>query len=120
MALEAALDRLGPEQLAGSADAQGWTVKDHLTHLAAWERSMTYLLRGRPRHEGLGVPEETYQRGDVDATNAAIYARAKDRAPDDALADFRDAHRELLAAQSSRSAAAGTSPSADTTRRGRG
>lgn len=97
-ALEATLDRLGPEQLAGPADAQGWSVKDHLAHLAAWERSMAYLLRGRPRHEGLGVPEETYLRAGVDEVNAAIHARTRDRSPDEALADFRDAHRELLAA----------------------
>jgi hypothetical protein len=51
----AAVDRLSESQLTGTQDDQGWTVKDHLTHLAAWERSTISFLEGKPRHEGLGV-----------------------------------------------------------------
>jgi hypothetical protein len=96
--LEAALGGLRQEQLTDSTDAQGWTVKDHLTHLAAWERLMAYLLRGQARHEGLGIPEATYRRAGVDAINAAIRDQYRDRSLDGAMALFHDAHRQLLAA----------------------
>lgn len=96
--LEAAIGRLGEERLNGPTDEQGWTVKDHLTHIAAWERSMAYLLRGQARHEGLGVPEEVYFQDDTDAINAAIHERTADRSTSEALELFQDAHRQLLAA----------------------
>jgi len=37
-ALQEGLSRLTPEQLTEIRDRQGWSAKDHLTHLAAWER----------------------------------------------------------------------------------
>lgn len=95
--LEAALGRLSQAQLTGRTDEQGWTVKDHLTHIAAWERSMAYLLRGQPRHEGLGIPEATYLHEDINAINAAIHDQAAGRSLDEAIALFHNAHRQLLA-----------------------
>lgn len=89
------IDTFDPGQLDGPADPAGWTAKDHLGHLATWERSMTFLLRGRPRHEGLGVAEELYLTGDDDAINAAIQARTKDRSLEDVLVDLRATHQRL-------------------------
>jgi hypothetical protein len=56
-ALNAVLDQLTQVEKTGPKDAQGWTVKDHLAHLAAWERSVIFMLQGKPRHAGLGVEE---------------------------------------------------------------
>jgi hypothetical protein len=72
LALTEALEKLNPQQLTGIYDAQGWVVKDHLIHLAAWERSMIYFLQGKPRYEGLGVDETTYLTGGYEAINAVI------------------------------------------------
>jgi len=58
--LERRFEVLDARQLEGPTDPAGWTAKDHLAHLAAWERSMVHLLQGRPRHEGLGVEEAVY------------------------------------------------------------
>ena len=58
--LDGALSQLSEEQLQRRDDT-GWSVKDHLSHMAAWERSVAFLLQGRPRHEGLGVDEETWR-----------------------------------------------------------
>src|SRR5687768_15407804 len=93
--LNAALDTLTNEQMTDIRDAEGWAVKDHLTHLAAWERSMVYLFQGKPRHEGLGVDENTYREGSEDEINAAIQRRSKGLAPAEARADLRDAHEQL-------------------------
>jgi hypothetical protein len=77
-------------------DAQGWAVKDHLVHMAAWERSVVVFLQGKPRYEGLGVDEQMYRAGDEDAINAAIQGRWKDVTPAEALAGFREVHGQLL------------------------
>jgi uncharacterized damage-inducible protein DinB len=57
--LEEALNRLSEAQLTELKDAQGWSVKDHLTHLAAWERGMVDLLEYRARYEGMGLDRES-------------------------------------------------------------
>lgn len=103
VALEAAIDGWSEGQLGGPTDEQGWTGLDHLGNLAAWERSMAFLLRGEPRHAGLGVPESVYLGGDEDAINAAIRARTPERSLAATRADLRDAHADLLAALSPRS-----------------
>lgn len=98
-ALMEAVGRLSDAQLAAPRDAAGWAIKDHLAHLAAWERSIVYLLRGQPRHEALGIDEATYRAGlagDVERDNAAIYERTKDLPPAAVLETLRDVHRQLL------------------------
>lgn len=98
-ALNAALDRLAEVQLTTIRDAQGWSVKDHLVHLTAWERSMVYLLSGRPRHEGLGVEEAVYlkdKENEDDEINAVIQAQHKDLPLPTVLSRFREVHQQLL------------------------
>jgi hypothetical protein len=94
--LNAALDRLTAEQMTQIRDPQGWAVKDHLVHIAAWERSVVVFLQGRPRYEGLEVDEQVYARGDDDEINAAIQAKRKDLSLSEALADLREVHGQLL------------------------
>ena|SRR5438874_99829 len=93
--LNEVLDRLTPEQMTQIRDPQGWAVKDHLTHLAAWERSVVFFLQGKPRYVGLGIEKELWG-GDEDAENAAIQAKQKDMTLADALADFRNVHSQLM------------------------
>jgi hypothetical protein len=96
-ALEAGLGRLTEAELLARHDAAGWTVKDHVVHLARWERSVVALLHGRPRHEGLGIAASVYLAGPLDAINAAIQAQARDLSAAEAMAELRRTHRELLA-----------------------
>lgn len=101
--LERRLEAFDDGQLNGPTDPAGWTAKDHLAHLAAWARSMVYLLQGRPRHEGLGVEEAVYLEGDDDAINAVIQAAAKDLPLVDVRALLQSTHgqlRSLVAAMS--------------------
>jgi hypothetical protein len=95
-ALQGFIDGTDPMKLTESRDAEGWSVKDHLSHIAAWERSMLYLLQGRPRHEGLGVDEQLYLDGGFNEINAAIHDQTTDRSLDEALADLRWTHEQLL------------------------
>lgn len=85
--------------LTGLRDAAGWTAKDHLAHLEAWERSMLFLMQGKPRHLGLGVDEDVYNTHDVDLINDAIYQTVKDESLADVLGSFAGVHarfREVL------------------------
>jgi hypothetical protein len=94
--LNAALDRLTEEQMAELKDAEGWAVKDHLTHIAAWERSMVYLLQGKPRHEGLGVDESLYLNGSEEEINAAIQRQCSHLTAAEALSEMRSVHSQLM------------------------
>jgi hypothetical protein len=95
-ALNAALNSLTPEQMTGIRDPEGWTVKDHLVHMAAWERSVAVFLQGRPRHEGLEVDAQLYETGDDDKINAAIQQKHRDVSLDDALALLHQVHALML------------------------
>ncbi|MGH2544690.1 MAG: ATP-binding protein, partial [Ardenticatenaceae bacterium] len=95
-ALNATLDRLTEAQMTTLQDAQGWTVKDHIIHMTAWERSVLFMLQGQARHAGLGVDETLYLEGGDDAINAAIYQQRHDLPLPDALVQFRAGHQQLL------------------------
>ncbi len=94
-ALEETVACLGAERLTGPTDASGWTAQDHLDHLAAWERSMVFLLQGKPRHEGLGIDEAIYLGHDYDAINAAIRDATSGCSLDETLERLGGVHREL-------------------------
>jgi hypothetical protein len=96
-ALHAHLARLTVQQMTSVYDPEGWAVKDHLAHLAAWEESILVLFQDKPRHQGLGVAEELYASGSFDAVNAAIYEQRKALPLDQVLSRLQDTHDQLLA-----------------------
>ncbi|MCB8961540.1 MAG: ClbS/DfsB family four-helix bundle protein [Ardenticatenales bacterium] len=93
--LAALLDRLidSPEK---TAPAEGWNARDHLVHLLRWERSVVFMLQGKPRHLGLGVTETTYEEGGEDEVNAALWQQAQAISLTEAIAQLRATHAELL------------------------
>ena len=95
--LNSILDQLTEKEMTTLQDAQGWAVKDHIIHLAAWERSAVFFLEGKPRHDGLGVDETLYRNGSTDDINAAIFAKHKDLTLSDAFAQWREVHARLVA-----------------------
>lgn len=95
--LHALLDALDAEAMVTHSDGSGWHVRDHVTHLAAWERSIVSLLQGQTRYDGLGVSEALYRSGDYDAINDDIMRRERHRSPAAAIADLRVVHEQLLA-----------------------
>jgi uncharacterized protein (TIGR03083 family) len=97
-ALEQVLGQLSEAQLTASGPNGGWTVKDHLAHLAAWERGIAALLQRRPRWAAMGLDEATISNYDEEGVNALIYRQNKDRPLTEVLADFHEAHRQILAA----------------------
>ena len=71
----------------------GWSVKDLLTHIAAWEWRCEGLLH--QSHDS-NVPLQA--QPDIDALNEEIYQEHKEWSWTEVDHDFREAHIALLAA----------------------
>lgn len=93
--LQTYLASLTEEQLTGPTDAVGWTAKDHIIHLAAWEKSALGLLQGKLKREALDIPPETWEQGD-DPINAMIRQRYHDLSLDEAMQSLWQNHESLL------------------------
>lgn len=92
------IGRLDPAELEGPRSADGWTVKDHLGHIAAWEAAVPALLGGQMHYVGLKVPDEVYAAGGIDAVNAFVQARVAAEDLVDVLENLVRGHGEVLAA----------------------
>ena len=90
--LNALVDSLGPSGLSLTGP-DGWAVKDHLIHVAAWEHSLLALLDGADRHQAMGVGRDV---DETDAINAAVWAMHKDKTPEEALDYFHRTHALLM------------------------
>ncbi|HEY7035725.1 MAG TPA: DinB family protein [Thermomicrobiales bacterium] len=78
--------------------ADGWSAKDHLAHLSAWQRSLIALLEGESRPAALGIEDLTQEEESGFAEiNAVLHERTKDQPLDRVLAEFRQSRRDLLA-----------------------
>jgi len=95
-ALDSYLARLSEAQMTESHDGQGWSVKDHITHLGAWEQSVVFFFQGKPRHEALGIDETLFASESFDGQNEAIRRQRMDLPPSEALAQLRRTHAELM------------------------
>lgn len=78
-------------------DAGGWSVKDHLIHMAVWEDGIEALLNGQSRDARMGIADIVPKpRGD-DAINDVIFKQYKDKSLPDILATRQAIHDRLLA-----------------------
>lgn len=96
----AALEKIVESATSAALTAPGpdeWAIKDHLAHLAAWQRKALAVLEGRPPWEGLGVDEAIWQTGDEMALNARLYARHRGQPLSEVLATWRETNAALLA-----------------------
>jgi hypothetical protein len=97
-------DALG-QAYAGLSDAKmsvpdtgGWSIKDNLAHLTAWENFMRQAyLRGRPEDEAMGIDGETLKQADENGINAILFERNKNRSVAEILAELDQSHQAVLA-----------------------
>lgn len=78
----------------------GWSAKDHLAHLAAWERSLVALLEGKDRTAaalGSAVAGGGAGEASTNEINDAICQRYAAMPVADVLADLRLGHERVLA-----------------------
>ena len=67
----------------------GWTLGEHLVHVAAWERRYGRVVSGAPKL----LHPSNWQK-----FNDAVYAEWRGVSPTRARTEYADAHRELVAA----------------------
>lgn len=91
------LNTLTDHQKLQLRDASGWTVKDHVMHLAVWEDGANALLERKPRREPMGLDQATWESGDYDRMNAVIQQRYKDKSWADVIQTFSNIHERLIA-----------------------
>ena len=75
-------------QLSGPTDAMGWTLKDHIAHLADWQAGMSALLEKKNRWAAMelaGPPVGPNQA----AYDAVLYARHINKSAEEVLVYFR-------------------------------
>ena len=95
--LEKVINPLNEAQLSAPGPAEGWAVKDHLAHIAAWEQYMLkHYIRGMAPHEAMEVDEATMQAADETATNEILYLRNKHHPADEVLAKFNQSYHQVL------------------------
>jgi hypothetical protein len=88
--LQKTLDGFSEEQMTQRTDHVGWTVKDHLGHLIAWEEGIIALLKKEPRWEAMGVDTELAKSRLVEETEDALNQVMRDRMQELSLAEVRD------------------------------
>lgn len=87
---------LSTEQLTAPTDAAGWTVKDHIIHLATWEKGTVAMMAGESKREVMDIPLEVWEQDD-DPINAVIQQRYHDMPLDEVMRTFEEIHSSLLA-----------------------
>lgn len=92
--LEAALGRLTAAQMLQPGVCGDWSAKDMLGHIVAWEQHMltdfARLFAGEPVREFADDAE-------IDAINAATYARCRDVPLAEMQAEFARSHAQVRA-----------------------
>jgi uncharacterized protein (TIGR03083 family) len=90
---EAAIERLSPEELTRPSLFDGWSVKDLVAHVGAWERTaatvISALLDGHS-------PDLDFDAIPLDELNARFFAEQHTQALDDVIAAERVAYQALL------------------------
>lgn len=81
---------------ASARDSAGWSVKDHVSHMAVWEDSVAVLFRGGHRHEALGIEESAYAGADFDEINEFIRGRFETLPHHQAIQQLERVHTDFM------------------------
>jgi hypothetical protein len=94
----AVIDRLSDEQMEIPTDAVGWTVRDHIAHLAVWAEGIAALLRREERWAAMGLDITEDDEHDWDVMNEQIARQHRHISPTQARAWLVTAHEQVSAA----------------------
>lgn len=90
------VDGLTDQQLTELTDPAGWTVKDHVMHLAVWEDGVNVLLDHQPRPPRMGVDQAIWDSDDIDRINAFIQQQHHDLSWDEVQQRRQAIHAEFV------------------------
>lgn len=94
--LNTTLEGVDAREAMEKTDANGWTARDHVVNVIAWERSVVYLLNRRARHEALGISDDALCSRDIHAINEAIRSANAGGTWEDKRARLVDGHQDLM------------------------
>ncbi|MBL8133109.1 MAG: ClbS/DfsB family four-helix bundle protein, partial [Anaerolineae bacterium] len=86
-----------PAQLTIPTDAAGWSIKDHVMHLAIWEGGVAAMLHQEIRHEAMGLDAATWKSRDIDRINAVIQQSHRTLSFAEVMRRFETAHARMMA-----------------------
>ncbi len=90
--LDTLVASLTEAQMIAPALDTGWSIKDAIAHISAWESRCARWLE----LVSLGVTPDRPEVNDVDGANARDYAAAKQQPLSSVLASSRDAHAAMV------------------------
>lgn len=91
--LEAFIAGTPPEHLVGPRK-NGWSIKDHLYHIATWDLYLIALLERQPRLPAVGLDADP--QGEYDSTNAIFFERGRDLPLSHVLGMFRSNRSRII------------------------
>lgn len=86
--------RLSPSQV-DAPGTDGWTPKDQVSHVAAWERTLAAILDGEPQAASIGLTDAEFNAGG-DEVNELIRQRFRSRSWDQVLHEATEVHRLVV------------------------
>ena len=75
----------------------GWSVKDHLSHIAAWERMIVAHLSDGSDAAIAGMAPDVYERASLDRINSHLYELHRDDLVAAVRVEFAAAHAAIVA-----------------------
>ncbi len=101
--MEELLSSLSPAQMRAPELDGGWSVKDSLAHIAAWEKILPTIVGKYQRGEtvvlwapGFEIDGDNGQ-AQMDRYNAHLFEQNRERALADVLDDFRETFMQIVA-----------------------
>jgi uncharacterized damage-inducible protein DinB len=92
--LEASFAGLSEAQMTEPVTEGGWSIKDHLAHIAEYQRRALAVIADQHQADGFGIDRDTFEQfEDVHAVNEFLFQRNRDRTLSDVIEDFRETHR---------------------------
>jgi hypothetical protein len=95
--LEGVLTSLTDAKLEAPGPGDGWGVKHHLAHIAAWERMIVAHLTDRSAHTYACMTPEQYANASLDELNERLHELHADDALTNVKREFADAHTAIVA-----------------------